>query len=98
VRAPKGGGSATTLYVDKEAQAYVGPTQTSLVGIGAVAIDDSNVYWTNTLCTHSVMKVAKTGGQAVTLITGQGGPDDIVVDATSVYWSTTNTIMKLTPK
>jgi hypothetical protein len=34
------------------------------------------------------MKVGLTGGVPVTVVSGQNMPDNIVVDANSIYWAT----------
>jgi hypothetical protein len=62
-------------------------------------VDATSVYWTNGVANGTVMKAPIGGGTPTILVSGQNAPEDIVVDATSVYWSTHDgTIMKLTPK
>ena len=84
MKVSKAGGSATLLAV-----AQSGPM--------AVAVDGTNVYWTNNTG-GTVMKCAVGGcSSATTLASGQSGPAGIAVDSTSVYWAneTGGTIMKV---
>jgi hypothetical protein len=70
-----------------------------------MAVDEESVYWTHG---DKVMKVPVTGGSPITLADNQKSPRAIAVDATSVYFGTSDAtsappyiggaIMKLTPK
>ena len=72
-RIPKTGGSfAIVASADK---------------MGAFAIDDAYVYWTEPRA-GVVRRAAKSGSAAETLFDGQLGASAIAVDDTSVYWST----------
>ena len=52
-----------------------------------IAVDGTNVYWTNQ-SGGTVMKVLKNGGGApVTLASGQDSAETIAVDGTNVYWA-----------
>ena len=54
----------------------------------AVAVDDTNVYWTVTgPGVGSVMMQAKAGGTARVIASGLNFPSDIAVDSTNVYWT-----------
>ncbi len=52
-----------------------------------IAVDGTNVYWTNEGGSGSVMKVPTSGGTPTTLAAGQGASFGIAVDGTSVYWT-----------
>ncbi len=79
MRVPKGSSTAQTLSAG---QPY------------RVAVDDNDVYWTDS---DKVMKVSKQGGSALVLAEGQNARA-IAVDDTSVYWTTDDAVMMLTPK
>jgi hypothetical protein len=65
----------------------------------ALAVDEASVYWFNST-DGTLVKVPKTGGAVVTLASGGetnvGG--GIALTATSVYWTTGNAVMMVTPK
>jgi hypothetical protein len=60
----------------------------------AIAIDNTNIYWTNNGGT--VMKAPLSGGTPIVIASGQAYPFGIALDATSVYWTNNNdgTVMK----
>jgi hypothetical protein len=60
----------------------------------AIAIDDSNVYWTD-YYGGLVSKVPKAGGNPVVLASQQEKAIGIAVDDTNVYWSNATGIMKV---
>jgi hypothetical protein len=51
-----------------------------------LAVDDTNVYWTDAT-DGTVNRVAKTGGAVTPIATGQARPVRIAIDATHVYWT-----------
>jgi hypothetical protein len=91
-KAPLGGGPATGVGLPTGAP------------VGAVAVDDANVYFTSW---GSIWKIAFAGDQPTRIATDQGEPNAIAVDATSVYWTNAvdgpsgaccGHVLKLTPK
>jgi hypothetical protein len=58
----------------------------SEVGLAAIAVDATSVYWTDNTFGR-VMKVARGGGTPFTLASGLTFPMGIAVDATYVYWA-----------
>jgi hypothetical protein len=61
-----------------------------------LALDGTNVYWTDSL-DGTVMKVSLDGGPSVVLATGQGAAAYVAVDSSSVYWTSVDggTVMKV---
>lgn len=51
----------------------------------SLALDANNVYWTNDVTSGSVMKVARSGGNAITLA-NQDSPISLATDGSNVYW------------
>ena len=64
-----------------------GGTPIVLVPSGAqgIAIDATNLYWTD--WTLGVLKEPLAGGTPTTIVSVEGSQDALVVDATSVYWT-----------
>jgi sugar lactone lactonase YvrE len=56
----------------------------------AIAVDSTNVYWTNHIANGSVVKMALAGGEITTLANGLQYPSHITVDAHNVYWTSTD--------
>jgi hypothetical protein len=79
---PLDGGEATTLASGTPAMGFAGAS--------AIAVDGTNVYWTNPFggCGGNVMKVPIEGGTPSELATGIGAGAGLVVDATTVYVTT----------
>jgi hypothetical protein len=72
MKVPLGGGAITVLDVSPS-------------GHAAVALDASNLYWTN--YDGTVMKMPSGGGTPVRLASGHPGQTCIAVDTTHVYWA-----------
>lgn len=66
--------------------------------IVALAIDDTNVYFTVSEGLGAVAKVPIGGGTPTMLASNVAAPYAIAVDATSVYVSTYDGVLKITPK
>ncbi len=86
-RMPTGGGTPMPLT-----------TNVSTVGIGSLAVDSANLYWTTgSLIPPSVNRVPIGGGNATQVATGNA-PSTVVLDATSMYWfdadSNNNTLLR----
>jgi hypothetical protein len=54
----------------------------------AIAVDDSNVYWTTSGNSGAILQAPVGGGGAIVLVSGSGQyPAGIAIDAHTVYWS-----------
>ncbi len=74
-RVPKSGG-AIEFVADTDAGSSHG-----------LAVDGTHVYWTNTN-SDTIDRVAKSGGTAISIVTGQDAPFALAIDNSRVYWST----------
>jgi len=91
MKVPIGGGSLTTLFSDLSCP-------------GNIAVDTTNVYWTELLDGSSsygspppscqIMKVSLDGGDPIVLVTGPCG-QGLAVDGTNVYWADGPLLMKI---
>jgi len=62
-----------------------------------LAVDSANAYL-GLRTSGSVVKVPLDGGSTTIVVPGQPVINDVVVDATSIYWTTGTGLMKWTPK
>jgi hypothetical protein len=60
-----------------------------------IALDATDVYWTDGFGVGTVMKVPVGGGTPTTLATGTVNPQPIAVNAADVYWTDDNGLMKV---
>lgn len=67
------------------------------MGISAVAVDASGIYWVNGTTGRVAKCATLTGcmGSGETLATGEAGAKDIAVDDTYVYWATATSVRKV---
>ncbi|HEY7372270.1 MAG TPA: hypothetical protein VIF57_08940 [Polyangia bacterium] len=70
-RAPKAGGSATTLFSSQGAP-------------DTLVVDGANLYWRNASTPNGIFTGPATGGQAAMVVGGL--PSAFALDADSVYW------------
>ena len=89
------GGCPLGGCVDAAATALITPTA---AGSRALAVDDTNLYWTNgnPAGVGSVEQCNKTdcATTAMTLASGRTGPMGIAVDASNVYWVEGDSVYK----
>ena len=82
-----GGFSSEILTCPKAGCCGLPQVVESFSGSMALAVDGTNLYWTEDL-NGTVMKVPLAGGTPTVLASGQYGAVGIAVDATNVYWAT----------
>jgi hypothetical protein len=66
-----------------------GPSRSGRGSTGAIAVDETYVYWTDS--TDTVSKVPIAGGEPTPIATGQKSPFGIAADAKYVYWTNVGT-------
>jgi hypothetical protein len=62
------------------------PTTFATGAGGGLAIDATNVYWTDGSVSGRIMKAPRGGGAFTTLASAQDTPVALTVDTTDVYW------------
>jgi len=83
---PTTGGAPTTLASGQD----------SYASFQGFAVDAQNIYWGTV---DNLVRMPVGGGMPVSLLNVPFGPEAIILDATSAYWTTGNgQIVKLTPK
>ncbi len=89
LRAPTGDGGATPAP-DSAGLTGFGPPRVlanKLDVPGSLAVDATHVYWTTRT---RVMRVARQGGQVVSLATGQSFPSAVGVNSSHAFWIAAN--------
>ncbi len=94
--APVAGGTAFTLA---SVGGYPGGSSPE-VAVSAIAVDGTNVYWTELGTPGLLRKVSRMGGTALTIVADEAGnnPSGIQVDGTNVYWIDINGNVKSVEK
>jgi hypothetical protein len=59
----------------------------SIFGGLGIAVDSTTVYWMDNWSMGTIMKVARQGGNPVTIASNQCNPNAITVDAARIYWT-----------
>lgn len=96
------GAASGTVSTVSTAGGTVTDLATGLSYPSQAATDGSYVYFCTfnlSLSAWNMMKVPVTGGSMQMIASGPGSsPTSLAVDGTSVYWTTSSTVMKATPK
>jgi hypothetical protein len=91
MRTQRATGATTTLAT--------GQYHPTIIGL---VVDDGNLYWTDNGPANNgqgaIVRLSIAGGLPVTLADHLNLPLDLAVDSTSVYWTSADGVMKLTPK
>jgi len=62
--------------------------------VNGVAVDDNNVYWTDSTL-NAVLQMPKHGGQVITLASDQPSLLGLASDSTSVYWLAGSDVLRV---
>jgi hypothetical protein len=93
MRTPKGGEAGAAAVVSAKEVGF---------DDGPIAVDDTSVYWTHTLTGSTtgavILSAPKAGGVVVTVATGCALQCPFALDATSVYWPTSDGEIKVGAK
>ena len=86
-RVARSGGPASMLFTP--------PANQSIYATG-IAVDDQLVYWASCKAgTFAILGSPLGGGAAKTLASGQDRVFDVSVDATHVYWTTHDSVLRI---
>jgi hypothetical protein len=77
---PLGGGPVTTIATGQQ-------------GVGGIAVDSNGIYWTDSVA-GTVMRAPLDAGPFAPIASWQG-PSELVLDGTTLYFSTEGAIMKV---